>query len=188
MNRKELERLILEGDEKDLSPAVLAEIEADPACKALLERTRAVARLVALKNYERPADGLEARSRQAIMRRIRQTQGEPEGAWSRFWEVLTGPALVPVRYAAAAAAVAVVALYALSLSGPPASTGTGVAADERPADVETPLLLASTNIPDPLTVGTPAMAAHAPDGGGVSNIQYGPLPSVPVSFDPSDRP
>lgn len=186
MRANDLKRLILEGDEEDLTPDLLREIEAYPECRELLARTRTVRALIGLKRYEQPTLGAELRCRRAIIRTLRLGDEDASREWSPFM----APAL---RYAGAALLLLLVAspLYITT----PRTSDTPVAEEleeiavpalleaEREVPVK-PVLVATTNISGEGLGQAVAISRPAISNPGPARATFGPGPSVPVSYEP----
>lgn len=175
------ERLI-EFEDRELIPELQSHLDQCPACRQHREQMDFVRRLIALKKYERPAPGVEARCLAGIRRRLEQPDRTPEKAWGGVWEVLTGAPLPAFRYAVATAFAVLVAVHVLSLPQlPPVQPMLSEAA---PA----PLIAArsaapSTNPPQPDAQGAGAAVLYAASNRGPAHLEYGPLPSTLVNFE-----
>ena len=186
MNDQEISRMILEGDDT-LPDHVLAQMEKSPELKALYERTRAVRNLVGLKRYERPPQGFENRVRQDIMRRIRVGQETESSPLQWAWAMLTGPAAPVLRYGVAAALLAAVGVMIFMQPAAleqQATEPAPVLVEDQPP-VVVPLRLAEPKPvvqPDIKVVTLPVPTNRYERES--DRIQYGTMPSVPVSTRP----
>ncbi len=177
-----LRKRILEGDD-DFPSDIREQIDASPEYKALYERTRTIRCLLALKRYERPEPGFDARVRGDIMRRIRR-QDAPVSTWAGGWDVLTAPAVPAVRYAVGAVLIVLFAVHFVGEPEVPASRASWSLPVRTVQPFVAPGRLASTNLPRYdirrlVTVPLPPQQPASP-----AQIQYGPVESVPVRGDP----
>lgn len=184
MNRSALHRLILESDVDELSPEVLQQIAADPEAQRLLERTRAVRDLVALKRYEQRHPSRELVSRQNILRELRQ-QDAARPSWAeRMGAFFDIPAVPALRFGVASLFVALLAIQLFTLPEGPALRSANL--EPEPvveARAQQPLLLASTNISGD-RLWRSIFSAGLASTQGAAQVQYGPGPSRVVSFEP----
>ena len=155
-------------------PSALREhFDSCAGCRKAYAQTEAVRKLMALKNFENPDAGFETRCAQNVMRRIR----EPAPRTVSLWDFITGfqPAL---RYAAAAAVVALVFLHEFSLTNlpvvSPTAMETSLPAMERPAPARKPILLFENPAPP-----TMVFASNQTP----SSIRYGTTPSRLVDYE-----
>lgn len=180
MNCSHAQRLMLEFEDRELPPDVRSHLDACAACRRQREQADFVRRLVALKRYERPSPGMEARCRAGIRRRLEHPEQEPGFARGGVWETLTAWPVPAFRYALATTFALLVAVHLLSLPQLPALQAT---APEVPGAPGASRLAALTN-PAPAAgrnadAGILVLASNR----GPARLDYGPMPSTLVNFE-----
>jgi len=180
MNCQEIQDYCLEYAGEKLRPDVEAHLATCAECRRANEQALLVCKLISLKKYEQPDPGFEGRS----LDRIRNSIFEIEDRRHRRWDFLrifeTGP--VPaLRYALAVAVLALTGLNFVSVQNLP--TLEAVVMDE-PVPVFEPRAVASadTNPAVEVDAAPPAPFLFASSNRQPGRVQYGPGPSVPVSF------
>lgn len=163
-----------------LPPAGVAEhMRGCAGCAAHARRDETIRRLMALKRHEQPDAHFETRLLARVRDEIAGTV--PGRRWLPGW--LAGRAGPVLRYAAAAAALAILAVRWL---GPAAGTGpaSGPAVADQPAPAAAPALAPFAKpVPPPMIPVEYASLPLTPTNLGAGGIQYGPGASVPVKFE-----
>ena len=173
MTCEECRRMSLESEGGVLSDAATSHLLECAPCRAAHRQAMALVQLVALKRFEQPDSAFETRNLARIRAAIRDMDPSPRPWWSSVLDLLAGPSLPVLRYAAAAVMVGLIGIHWLSvrnLAPLPAAALDAASAVEPlslvagPSAVSPPLdggpmapatLLASNQFPDLQRVGVP---------------------------------
>lgn len=180
MNCAHARKLMIEFEDREIPADLRSHLDACAACRRQREQADVVRRLVALKRYERPSPGAEARCRAGVRRRLEHPEQEPGFGLGGAWEVLAAWRLPAFRYALAAAFALLVAVHLLSLPELPALRAT---APEAPAAAPAARVAELTN-PAPAAgrSAEPGILVLASNRG-PARLDYGPMPSTLVNFE-----
>jgi hypothetical protein len=153
-------------------------------CREAYEAALTVARLMSLKKYEVPDPGFEARSLARIRTSLYQLEEERAQGW-KFWKLFDPSTVSSARYAMAAMVLLMGGLYMVSLTTLP--TAQPALTEESPSEALAPQAVAAVDAPtnaaiDSSNAVAPVLLAFSNARPG--RVEYGPGPSVPVSFRP----
>ena len=180
MNCKEIQEYCLMYAGETLPPDVQAHLATCDACREANERALLVCKLISLKKYEQPDPGFEARSLARIRNSIYEIEEQRQRGW-RFWEIFESGPIPALRYALAVAVLALTGLNLVSVQNLP--TLQSVVMDEpAPAYEPQTTLVQDTNPPANVNIVPSAPFLLASSNRQPGTVQYGPGPSVPVSF------
>jgi hypothetical protein len=184
MNCSQIQRYCTEHAGEELSAACLEHLVACQHCRAAYERALTLCKLISLKRHETPDPGFDHRCLAAIERGLDAYEEQPRAWGQRIWglfDLVPAPAL---RYAMAAAIVALIALQVITVQKIHSIESPVNGMVETTIIVEQPLLAADTN------PSAPAVAELRPAGIILvasnfqpNGMQYGPGPSRLVGFE-----
>jgi hypothetical protein len=181
MKCSNIQKLLIEFENRELTPELQSHVHGCPECRKHIEQMDFVRQMIALKRYEKPAPGVEARCMAGIRRRIEQPDEGLAAAWSGLWEVLTGPPLPMFRYATAAAFAVLLLIHVLSLSQLPAVSPLASVVPAPPV-VQARVAPPTVNFLRPAMEARPLLVLDMASNQGPAHIDYGPVPSTLVSY------
>ncbi|MFH0908634.1 MAG: hypothetical protein V1929_07720 [bacterium] len=180
MNCKEIQDYCLAYAGEKLRPDVEAHLATCEACRKAHAQALLVCKLMSLKKYEQPDPGFEARSLARIRNSIYEIEEQRQRRW-RFWEIFEAGPVPALRYALAAAVLVLTGLNFVSMQNLP-SLQPVVMDEPAPVFESRATLAVDTNPPVEVQVAPFAPFLLASSNRQPGQVQYGPGPSVPVSF------
>ena len=180
MNCQEIQDYCLEYAGEKLRPDVEAHLATCAACRKANEQALLVCKLISLKKYEQPDPGFEARSLDRIRNSIYEIEEKRQHRWSFLSIFETGP-IPALRYALAVAVLALTGLNFVSVQNLPTLPAVVM---EEPAPVfeMSVAAAADTNPAVEIELAPAAPFLFASSNRQPGRVQYGPGPSVPVSY------
>lgn len=178
MRCKRIQEMLIQFEDVVLPAFVSDHLKQCPDCRLFQERNARVRQLLAIKQYERPSPGVEERIAADVVRAVRAAppSESAESPWSAFAWLLRSPAPA-MSFAVAALMIALVTMQIMNMPElqPAEQPAAGVANVGTQPSATTPTpMLAREEAPPVLQVVS---------NRGAGRVEYGPGPSVPVSFD-----
>ena len=183
MNCRSAHKILVFFDGKALSAAVAEHLQGCPACRDFLAGMSQVRALVALKRYETPDAGFEARSAEKIRLGLLAL---PQPGRLNSWLGGLWVSIPVFRTAAAAALVLLVAFHVHSVrvsSLPSRMAGGPEPLNPAAGNRIAPALDNLIAQPEPIFLAPHPVMSQSHSNFSPGQIQYGPLPSRMVGFE-----